>query len=190
MTENSFQIYVCNKHNPGDLKAKTAAIAALAGIIWREHYTPIIGAAQVEYMLKKFQSAERIYSDIMSGGYTYFIANCPETDDLIGYCGVAPKEDYLLLSKIYIRRDKRGKGIARAFLIEAAALCENEYGFDKIRLTANKNNTDAVLAYKKMGFLNIGAAKTDIGNGFFMDDYVFEYALSNRGVPAIDSISV
>ena len=35
-------------------------ISALAGEIWREHYTPIIGAEQVEYMLAKFQTAERI----------------------------------------------------------------------------------------------------------------------------------
>ena len=28
-------------------------ITQLADIIWREHYTPIIGVDQVEYMLKK-----------------------------------------------------------------------------------------------------------------------------------------
>ncbi len=31
-------------------------IAALADVIWHEHFTPIIGKEQVEYMLSRFQS--------------------------------------------------------------------------------------------------------------------------------------
>ncbi|NCB47474.1 GNAT family N-acetyltransferase, partial [bacterium] len=30
-----------------------AELAGLAETIWREHYTPIIGAEQVEYMLER-----------------------------------------------------------------------------------------------------------------------------------------
>ena len=37
-----------------------ALIAGLARQIWTEHYTPIIGAAQVEYMLGRFQSQSAI----------------------------------------------------------------------------------------------------------------------------------
>lgn len=31
-------------------------ISNLASVIWHEHFTPIIGIQQVEYMLEKFQS--------------------------------------------------------------------------------------------------------------------------------------
>ena len=54
------------------LESKSAEISALAGEIWREYYTSIIGAEQVEYMLAKFQSPERIYADIKESGCVYF----------------------------------------------------------------------------------------------------------------------
>ena len=42
-------------------------IADLADIIWKEHYIPIIGIPQVDYMLKKFQSAKAIKEQISDG---------------------------------------------------------------------------------------------------------------------------
>lgn len=40
-------------------------------MIWREHFTPIIGEKQVDYMLDKFQSAPAIAEQIRQG-YLYF----------------------------------------------------------------------------------------------------------------------
>lgn len=37
-----------------DRREQIAAVAALAREIWTQHYTPIIGAAQVAYMLERF----------------------------------------------------------------------------------------------------------------------------------------
>ena len=157
-----------------DLQSKTAAIATLAEEIWREHYTPIIGAGQVDYMLEKFQSPGRIYEDIMSGGYIYYTAARGETNGIIGYCACQPQDGRLLLSKLYVRKSNRGQGVARRFLNEAIALCRQEYGLDKIYLTVNKYNNDSIAAYKKMNFVIIDSVKTDIGGGFYMDDYIME----------------
>jgi len=159
-----------------NLESKTTAIAILADEIWREHYTPIIGEAQVDYMLKRFQSAEQICEDIKSNDYIYFTAEHIKSGEMIGYCACQPKKDYLLLSKIYIRKDYRGKGIAHSFLDEVSTLCR-EYGFDKIRLTVNKHNANSIAAYHKMGFETIDSIETDIGNGFIMDDFVMELAI-------------
>jgi hypothetical protein len=52
-----------------------------------------------------------------------------------------------------------------------------EYGFDKICLTVNKRNAGAVAAYHKMGFETVDSVNTDIGGGFFMDDYVMELSV-------------
>jgi len=157
-----------------DLKTKSAEISTLADEIWREHYTPIIGAEQVEYMLAKFQSPEQICADIKENDYIYFTANCQKRQKMTGYCAVQPREDHLFLSKIYVRRDERGKGIARSFLNEIYALCRWEYGFDRIRLMVAKPNYDAIAMYKKVGFEIIDEVKVDIGGGFFMDDYLME----------------
>ena len=66
------------KANESDL----TAIANLADIIWREHYTPIIGPEQVEYMLGKFQSASAM-SQQLSEGVSYYTLWLD--DLLIGY---------------------------------------------------------------------------------------------------------
>lgn len=172
-TKNEIQIQKLTKHDE-KLESEAVAIANLADEIWREHYTPIIGTEQVDYMLKKFQSAEQICEDIKRNDYIYFTAEHTKSGEIIGYCATQPKEDYLLLSKIYVRKDYRVKGIARSFLDEVIALCRWEYRFDKIRLTVNKYNENSISAYKKMSFETIDSVKTDIGNGFFMDDFVME----------------
>jgi ribosomal protein S18 acetylase RimI-like enzyme len=120
-------------------------------------------------MLAKYQSPEQIYADIKENNYVYFTAYCRESRIMTGYSAVQPRENHLFLSKIYVRRDYRGKGIARSFLNEIQK-CE----FDKIRLTVNKNNHGAIAMYKKMGFKTVEEVKVDIGGGFFMDDYVME----------------
>ena len=44
--------------------------AETAREIWTQHFTPIIGAEQVEYMLEKFQSDRAIRNQIEREGYT------------------------------------------------------------------------------------------------------------------------
>ena len=185
LNKKSIGIWKYDKHSD-DLKLIATAIAALAGEIWREHYTPIIGAEQVDYMLEKYQSAERIFEDIIRGEFVYYTATgnhnlgtnggngANNINGLIGYCACQPQKCYLLLSKLYVQKDNRGRGVARGFLEEAIALCRNEFGFDKIRLTVNKYNDGSIAVYRKMGFTKIDSVKTDIGGGYFMDDYVME----------------
>ena len=94
-----------------------AALAALAREIWTTHYTPIIGAAQVEYMLEKFQSAEALARQIADEGYEYYWV--PDA----GYLALAPDmaEKSVLLSKIYVKEDRRGTGLGRAMVEFAEA---------------------------------------------------------------------
>jgi ribosomal protein S18 acetylase RimI-like enzyme len=150
---------------------EAAAIAELAGGIWRGHYTPLIGSEQVEYMLAKYQSPEQIAADIKTNRYIYFTAE--EDGKLIGYCACQPREDYLLLSKLYVHTDYRGNGISRCFLDEALTL-RKEYDLDKIRLTVNKHNSGAIAVYQRLGFQTVDSVRTDIGEGFVMDDYIME----------------
>ena len=114
--------------------------------------------------------------------YVYFTAKHIKHDKLVGYCATQPKDDFLFLSKMYVHKDYRGKGISHSFIEEVTALCRWEYGFDKIRLTVNKTNNDSIAVYKKIGFKTIDSVKTDIGGGFFMDDYVMEMPIKSNNV--------
>jgi GNAT superfamily N-acetyltransferase len=175
-SEKGIRIHRLAPGSEDGLKAQVERVATLAREIWTEHFPSIIGMEQVEYMLAKFQSAEQIYTDITRNGYRYFAVEDLDSKALVAYCAAVPQEGYVLLSKLYVRKAFRGKGIARSLFDEVAALCGSE-GKNRIRLTVNKYNTGPIAVYKKMGFATIDDLKTDIGGGFFMDDYLMEYRL-------------
>ncbi|MCK5666774.1 MAG: GNAT family N-acetyltransferase [Thiotrichaceae bacterium] len=154
-------IKTASSHN--DIKM----IERLANIIWNEHFTAIIGKAQVDYMLHKFQSREAIAEQIKQG-FLYFLLQ--KDHKYIGYMGVLAKYDELLLSKLYILCSARQKGYGKKALsfIELLAI---KKGINKITLTVNKYNTGTIKIYEKSGFENINSVVKDIGNGFVMDDY-------------------
>lgn len=147
-------------------------LAELARVIWEDHYTPIIGEEQVEYMLEKFQSPNAIKKQI-EGGYRYFIIYY--AGDLAGYVGFCPDRDSrkLFLSKFYILAKYRGLGLGR----KAMSFVENsarETDMNKIWLTVNKYNSNSIAVYEKMGFVKTSDIVQDIGRGYVMDDFVLE----------------
>lgn len=142
-------------------------IEKLADTIWREHYIPIVGKPQIDYMLKKFQSAEAISEQTISG-FEYYLIYL--NSNAIGYISIKREVDALFLSKIYVLSSCRGKKIGKTaiqFIEEKAG----SYQLKNIRLTVNVNNIIAIKAYEKLGFKNMGPLVTDIGNDFIMDDY-------------------
>ena len=145
-------------------------IADLAKKIWNEHFIPIIGKAQVDYMLEKFQSKKVIAEQIEKGFLYYLIKH---NNHYIGYIGVLAKENQLFLSKLYIASAERGKGHGRK-AIEFLEKLAIEKALSKISLTVNKHNLVTIKTYKKLGFENCGSIVQDIGNNFVMDDYIME----------------
>jgi ribosomal protein S18 acetylase RimI-like enzyme len=161
---------------PVESAGDCAEVAGLADRIWREHYTPIIGKAQVDYMLKKFQSASAIEDQINNQNYQYFILK--KDSRTAGYLAVRIDGDTLFLSKIYVDSLLRGKGYGREMMNFLEDFCRNA-GLREIWLTVNKNNTKSIETYKRMGFVNTGTVCTDIGGGFVMDDYKMVKSLRN-----------
>jgi diamine N-acetyltransferase len=148
-------------------------IANLAKPIWEEHYTPIIGAAQVRYMIEKFQSASAIQQQL-SENYEYFeVLYCTE---LVGYFAVQhrPKAS-LFISKFYLCNQVRGKKFGSKMLNYIEQLAKNTH-CQTLDLTVNKFNP-AYQVYLKLGFDNVGSVEMDIGNGYIMDDYLMQKRL-------------
>jgi diamine N-acetyltransferase len=142
-------------------------VEALAREIWTEHYIPIIGKEQVEYMLKRFQSRQAIAEQIKTG-VLYFLIR--EHDEFIGYLAVQPTGNELFLSKIYVKCSRRGEGHGRK-AVQFTETLAKERRLSKITLTVNKNNVHSIRAYEKLGFKTAGPVIQDIGDGFVMDDY-------------------
>lgn len=155
--------------------AELKEVAVLADSIWHECFVGIISEGQIDYMVEKFQSYEAMTDQISEQDYSYYAVR--DEGELCGYIGMKPeKDERFFLSKLYLRIDKRGKGIASQMLekvFEEARVC----GKKQVYLTVNKHNDHAIAVYKKVGFKVIDEVVTDIGNGYVMDDYVFGYDL-------------
>ncbi len=150
-------------------------VAELADKIWHECFVDIISRGQIDYMVGKFQSYEAMTKQTAEQDYSYFAVR--EDDELCGYFAVKPENDErFFLSKLYLRSDKRGRGIASMMLKRVFEEAEN-CGKKKVYLTVNKHNDHAIEVYKKTGFVIAAEAVTDIGSGYVMDDYILEYAL-------------
>ena len=150
-------------------------VAELADEIWHECFVDIISAGQIDYMVEKYQSLDAMIRQVEEQSYTYLAVY--DGDDLCGYIAVKPEQDdRFFLSKLYLRADKRGQGIASAMLArvfdEARAA-----GKSSVYLTVNKHNDRAIAVYKKTGFVITDEVVTDIGSGYVMDDYIFTYTL-------------
>lgn len=153
------------------------SVELLAREIWYEYYVPLIGKAQVDYMVAKFQSAAAMQEQIDSG-YLYFLLQ--QEGAALGYFAAQPQpaSQRLFVSKLYLHRNARGRGTGRAAMefIEKLAL---ERGLAHLWLTVNKGNP-AVGAYQKMGLQIVESIVMDIGGGFVMDDFRMEKAITRR----------
>jgi len=149
-----------------------AAVVRLAREVWREHYVAIVGEAQVDYMLEKFQSADAI-RDQLDHGFEYY--RIVEEGGDAGYVAIVPDEDpaVLFLSKIYVARAFRGRGLGTQALALVETRCR-ELGRRVIRLTVNRHNRTSIAWYESKGFVNTGPLVQDIGGDFVMDDFVME----------------
>lgn len=164
-TEKKFEII------PVKTEEQRRELAALANEIWNQHFVPIIGQAQVDYMLQKFQCYEAMTDQMENQGYEYFFS-CYNGRN-VGYTAIQREEDALFLSKLYLRRAYRGRKLAKQVLEFLTVLCR-ENGLKKIWLTVNRHNANTIAVYQKSGFQVVREAVSDIGNGFVMDDYIME----------------
>lgn len=147
-----------------------STVQQLAREIWEEHYFPIIGQQQIDYMLDLFYSTEKIQKELEDGVFweILYLEN-----EAIGYLVCEVEEENIQLSKLYLKSKVRGKGLGK-FLIDRSIEIAKENNKNSIRLNVNKNNTQSIAFYERVGFLKVEEGVFDIGNGYFMDDFIYE----------------
>nr|WP_274380796.1 GNAT family N-acetyltransferase [Anaerosporobacter faecicola] len=122
-------------------------------------------------MVERFQSEHAVKEQMATQGYEYYLIK--DNDVAVGYIGLVMEEDKIFLSKLYIAKESRKKGLATkafGFLQDLA----KEEKKQKIWLTVNRYNVDSIAVYEKKGFVKIKEQVADIGNGYVMDDFVME----------------
>ena len=155
-------------------KEQIKVLADTANVVWHDAFKEILTLEQIEYMIEKFQSFQALSQAIKDNGYKYYLI---KTDNNVaGYTGLHEENGKMFLSKLYILKEYRGKQISsKTFdFIENLAKGNN---LKSVWLTVNRNNKHAIAVYKHKGFVLIREQVADIGNGFVMDDFVFEKVL-------------
>jgi ribosomal protein S18 acetylase RimI-like enzyme len=144
----------------------------LAQEIWPAAYSSIIGAGQLKYMLDliySVSSLEHQYTVLMHQFILVLENKIP-----IGFASYSPHEDTSVyhLNKIYVLPGQQGKSIGKKIL---SYITEEIRKTDatSVQLNVNRNNK-ALLFYQKQGFKIISKEDIDIGEGYFMNDYVME----------------
>ena len=159
---------------PVNTAAQVAEVARMAREVWDEYYVPLIGRAQVDYMVQKFQTADALQAQIDSG-YEYF--QIRQGGRAIGYAAIRhdAAEQRVFISKLYVLAAYRKSGAGRQCLAAFERMARGR-GATHLWLTVNKGNP-SVRAYERWGFTIAEAIVMDIGGGFVMDDYRMEKAL-------------
>lgn len=150
---------VMNDHQRG-------LVVSLAKVIWHDAYQDLLSVEQRDYMIEKFQSFDAIKGDGMDYFLIYFDGVA------CGYYAIITEDECLLISKIYILNEFRGKGILTKIVDD----CKKQSSHQCLRLYVNKENP-AMKAYEAKGFKVVHSVVKDIGEGYVMDDYCMEFKL-------------
>ncbi|MES2417528.1 MAG: GNAT family N-acetyltransferase [Bacteroidota bacterium] len=149
-----------------------AIISDLAEKIWPQSYGNYISAEQLRYMLNKMYNPGELLSQLREG-HTFLIASEDEKDiGFSSYALVDPENQGYKLHKLYVLPEAHGKGVGKILINEVVNLATRKGG-KSLALNVNRNNK-AKDFYLKMGFNIKETVDLDIGNGFFMNDYVME----------------
>lgn len=177
---------------PVESEEDLRTLARLADEIWHEYWPAIIGRAQTDYMVERFQSLPAIKKSVAEQGYRYWLivddacasdrSACVDASDsewgadgIVGYTGgcTEPDTNRFFISKIYLLEHARGRGYCSKTIEFYDDLCRAER-LHAMYLTVNKRNEMGIRAYRAKGFETIDSVETDIGKGFVMDDFVME----------------
>lgn len=157
-------------------KATSEDITSIQSIVrqtWPETYGPIIGEAQVSYMLNLLYTEASLLSQFEQGHVFYMLQN---QDAVVGFIDVQKLDEKTSkLHKIYLMSNSQGSGFGR-LLLEKALLAARENGSSSLLLNVNRFNR-AFEFYKRMGFEIKEEVDIPIGQGYFMNDYVMQKSL-------------
>lgn len=151
-------------------------IRQLAHEIWPVAYGKLLGAGQLKYMLDKFYSVAALEHQVKVLQHQFIIIS--EGEMPVGFASFSQHKDdtgIYHLNKIYVLPAQQGKNIGTQILDYIIDRIKAD-GASFLQLNVNRHNK-ALHFYEKYGFKIIREEDIDIGEGYFMNDYVMELRL-------------
>lgn len=154
-------------------KADIPLIRELTFKVWPQTYSSIISKEQIDFMLDMMYSKTSLQQQMTEG--CHFIIALDNTEP-IGFASYHKTEPSVFkLDKIYVLPSQQGKGTGK-FVIDYIINEIQQCGAASLQLQVNRYNK-ARSFYEKFGLIVIKEADFNIGNGFFINDYVMEKKL-------------
>jgi len=152
------------------------AVRRLADVVWRAYYPGIVPLQQIDYMLARGYSDDALAKFVRDEGAGLALARVG--GGLVGFAAWhrAGEPATAKLDKLYVSTSLHGRGIGRVLIAHAEEAARRD-GARTLILNVAKRNVKAIAAYQACGFSTREATVIDIGNGFFMDDYVMAKGL-------------
>ena len=153
--------------------------------VWPQTYAGILSPEQIQYMLEMMYSSISLQKQMEEQHHQFIIGF--ESEDPVAFASFSAKPDsdnrIWRIHKIYILPGRQGQGIGRK-IIDYIAAAVIPLGATALELNVNRHNP-ARSFYERIGFSIVGEQDIDIGNGYFMNDYVMELELdrSRAGSP-------
>lgn len=145
-------------------------IRDLAYAIWPSAYGNILTQPQLDYMLDRMYN-EDVLCEQMQKQIEFIIVE--DESQPVGFASFGLEKPAMYkLHKIYVLPSQQGKGTGRFMLDEIEKIIVRR-GASSLLLNVNRQNK-AKFFYQKLGFSVIKEEDIDIGNGYFMNDYVME----------------
>jgi N-acetylglutamate synthase-like GNAT family acetyltransferase len=142
--------------------------------VWPQTYASILSQEQIDYMLEMMYSEFSLKNQMTKDGCQFIIVY--ENGNPVGFASYSEEETQRWkLNKIYVLQNQQGKGTGKHminYIIEEI----KKQNANSLYLQVNRYN-NAKSFYEKLGFAEIDFINLDIGNGYFMNDYVMEKKL-------------
>jgi GNAT superfamily N-acetyltransferase len=150
-------------------------IQLLVEQIWLPTYQPILTPEQIEYMVELMYSTKTLSSQFTELGHHFLLLY----DDVkpIGYASYSSSDTpgIYKLQKIYVHPGYQGQGVGKLFINHVIDAVKAAGGMI-LELNVNKYNK-ARFFYEKQGFTIHEEKDIDIGNGYWMNDYIMRRVL-------------
>lgn len=148
----------------------------MADVAFRHTYKDILSPDQIEYMMEWMYSPSSLRRQ-MEEGHVYYIAY--SDGEPCGYVSVQPDgvgeddREVYHLQKIYVLPTEQGSGLGR-LLFDTVVSHVRKFSGNvpaRIELNVNRNNS-AVGFYQHLGMTVLRQGDFDIGDGYYMNDYI------------------
>lgn len=149
-------------------------IRALTFAIWPQTYASLLTPEQIDYMLQMMYSESSLQKQMEADHCTFIIVY--DNNEPVAFAAYnQTKPQVWKLEKIYVLASQQGKGTGKFIINYIIAEIKQQHA-KALQLQVKRDNP-AQHFYTKLGFTIIETADFDIGNGYFMKDYIMELPL-------------